>query len=626
MAYNTGNAVPSKDPRDLLDNAESFDIRVTSRTERSTLDRLGVPRKTWHGIEQDFAEFLVASGFEPVHLTYQAGVGLQVDRPTQLIDYSGSVYRVKMPASFPVVLSGTWATDSSLLVDVGDQSLRLDLAGQDSPLKGAGMIGYLGRALPEHLAEESSRISAIEERASGVGAVDFLAGEGRAFQLSRSGSTINSVASKRIVSGKYDHFGQMDQLPTGELCLFYRSGVSHEADSAPIVFTKLLPNGQWAERQVIAQDPVYDLRDPSGGVMPNGRVVVATVARELSTTNFPETRIYVSDDYGITWTLQQTLYAPAGKHRFTFGKGFAIGTKYYIPYYTNIGAPRQLRLLETGDGGDTWAEGPVVYSGDVDYNETGYASLGGGAVLAVSRIAGGSGGQLRQFLSTDGGVNWADQGGIPATPGAEASVLVAPSLAVITSESGTVHVVMFYTDRTTDQMVYRTIPRSLAMSGVTGWSERIGVYSAPNLSGYQSHVVAGAGRILGNLFRETTYDAIAEAYQWEVQLGSLPDYQSDWSEVSGSTQYTFEHGLQRPPRRVEVDFSTSPTSGMAYRVLPTYFNDGTNKGSGAQVAVSSSAIVVGTGAAVWGTGYFGGIDASVSARVASGYYRVRAWL
>ncbi|EPO7938997.1 hypothetical protein ACUHOF_005524, partial [Pseudomonas aeruginosa] len=31
-------------------------------------------------------------------------------------------------------------------------------------------------------------------------------------------------------------------------------------------------------------------------------------------------------------------------------------------------------------------------------------------------------------------------------------------------------------------------------------------------------------------------------------------------------------------------------------------------------------------AAVWGTGYFGGIDNSATTRFATGYYRVRAWI
>ena len=143
MAYNTGNPVGdrgSRDPRDLIDNSESFDIRATSRDVRSTPDRLGVSRKTWYGMERDFAEFLAASGFEPVHLVYQDGVALQVDRPTQLIDYSGSVYRVKMPASFPVMLSGSWPADSSILVAFNDQTLRQELADYASPSAGADLV------------------------------------------------------------------------------------------------------------------------------------------------------------------------------------------------------------------------------------------------------------------------------------------------------------------------------------------------------------------------------------------------------------------------------------------------------------------------------------------------------
>lgn len=166
MTFQTGNPVPSKDPRDLLDNAESFDIRVTSRTERSTPDRLGVPRKTWHGMELDFAEFLAASGFEPMHLAYQDGAALQVDRPTQLIDYNSSVYRVKIPANFPVMLSGSWATDAALLVDVGDESLRQDIAGAVTIVR-AGGVDDSGALISANFAGKPVLISGVA-RAVGV--------------------------------------------------------------------------------------------------------------------------------------------------------------------------------------------------------------------------------------------------------------------------------------------------------------------------------------------------------------------------------------------------------------------------------------------------------------------------
>lgn len=50
--YNTGNPVPSIDPRDLDDNATNFD-RLLLEVAASVPDRLGVPRKTWYQMEQD---------------------------------------------------------------------------------------------------------------------------------------------------------------------------------------------------------------------------------------------------------------------------------------------------------------------------------------------------------------------------------------------------------------------------------------------------------------------------------------------------------------------------------------------------------------------------------------------
>lgn len=124
--YNTMNPVPSADARDRYDNSQVFD-ELMNGAAPNTPDRLGVLRQSWSGMEQSFNQFLINSGFEANHLVYVDGSTLDVDRPTQLIDRAGSVYRVKMPASFPVELTGTWATDEALLVDVGDDALRQEL-------------------------------------------------------------------------------------------------------------------------------------------------------------------------------------------------------------------------------------------------------------------------------------------------------------------------------------------------------------------------------------------------------------------------------------------------------------------------------------------------------------------
>lgn len=54
MTYNTGNAVPSTDPRDLDDNSQAFD-RFLMSPAASEPDRLGQLRKTWHQMELDAA-------------------------------------------------------------------------------------------------------------------------------------------------------------------------------------------------------------------------------------------------------------------------------------------------------------------------------------------------------------------------------------------------------------------------------------------------------------------------------------------------------------------------------------------------------------------------------------------
>lgn len=50
MTYNTGNPVPSIDPRDLDDNSRAFDRFMHSPNTQEP-DRLGVPRLTWSYVE-----------------------------------------------------------------------------------------------------------------------------------------------------------------------------------------------------------------------------------------------------------------------------------------------------------------------------------------------------------------------------------------------------------------------------------------------------------------------------------------------------------------------------------------------------------------------------------------------
>lgn len=183
----TMNPVGSTNPKDLIDNAQNLDY-LSVGPLLSYPDRRGVYRLSWAGIEAAFAaaqaaraaeysaeklardtefsedqglradEFQVAqdlreiqfnkqldaSGFENPALAYVEGAQLQVDRVTQLVVRSGILYSVRRPASFPYILTGTWATDSTHLVVRADQSLRQDLADILDPLNGVARIGVPG--------------------------------------------------------------------------------------------------------------------------------------------------------------------------------------------------------------------------------------------------------------------------------------------------------------------------------------------------------------------------------------------------------------------------------------------------------------------------------------------------
>ncbi|MBK3470448.1 hypothetical protein JJD61_07095 [Pseudomonas carnis] len=138
MRYNTGNPVGtdgSSDPRDLYDNAGVADL-FANGLAASFPDRLDRPRKSIYGMEQDFSDFLLRSGFESAYVLYAAGAVVQ--RPTQLIERAGELYRVTSQADLPLTLTGVWATDQAKLTAVGDQAIRQLLAGDS----GASNVSY----------------------------------------------------------------------------------------------------------------------------------------------------------------------------------------------------------------------------------------------------------------------------------------------------------------------------------------------------------------------------------------------------------------------------------------------------------------------------------------------------
>lgn len=192
MAYSSGNPVGSTSLKDLSDNARNLDYLLLG-TDSVYLDRKGVPRKSWSGMEgefisdqarreTDFTALMEASGYEPPVL-YRPGVTLT--RTTQTIVYLGSEYRAK--SKFLPLITSDWAIDESKLKLVGDDSLRQDAANATDPSKGAGLLGAAlctPGALPTTVLEVLGRtysvldvLTAIERAdvRTGVGSIDVNA-------------------------------------------------------------------------------------------------------------------------------------------------------------------------------------------------------------------------------------------------------------------------------------------------------------------------------------------------------------------------------------------------------------------------------------------------------------------
>lgn len=210
----------STKPKVVYNNASNLDEAMNSESPW-WIDRFGKRRQTWAGAEYEWQQFLINSGFEPVHLVYVDGSPLVVSRPTQLIDRAGISYRVKTPASFPVNLSGTWSTDQNLVVEVGDSPLRQDLSNNTDPTKGAARVGFIatgagaiGRDVGRKLDDD---ISVMDYGADPTGATDNWA----AFEKARV------EALSRIVPGGEHHAMPRIWVPDGNYGL-----------SKPVQFTK----------------------------------------------------------------------------------------------------------------------------------------------------------------------------------------------------------------------------------------------------------------------------------------------------------------------------------------------------------------------------------------------------
>lgn len=203
--FKTGNAIGSTAVKDLYDNAENLDYATNDKAARQWTDRLGVERKTWYGMEQDFQDFLVRSGYDPIG-DYAAG--LEITARNQVFRKDGEMYRVSAALELPYTTTGDWATEGSLFVAVGDAVLRQQLSDGSTPGLGAGMVGYGASTVDQAVTSiEASQVDLQQDVVTAQADIADLQ-EDRLIQFGINSKSYNSVNGALI-----------SQNPWGVRCL-----------------------------------------------------------------------------------------------------------------------------------------------------------------------------------------------------------------------------------------------------------------------------------------------------------------------------------------------------------------------------------------------------------------------
>lgn len=135
--YNTGNPLGSSDPRDLFDNAENLDGAVNSTTSDTWVDRLGVTRKTYRGMQveheaqiaeheseftqeqadrdEQFQQFLLDYGLQDLGAY---GAGITITAYNQALQEGNHLYRLAAGTPLPYITTGDWQQDKADFVQI----------------------------------------------------------------------------------------------------------------------------------------------------------------------------------------------------------------------------------------------------------------------------------------------------------------------------------------------------------------------------------------------------------------------------------------------------------------------------------------------------------------------------
>ncbi|MHB5996747.1 hypothetical protein ACYBLJ_04975 [Klebsiella pneumoniae] len=229
--YKTKNPLGSAAVKDLYDNAENVDKFVNDRTKEELEDRLGVLRKTWHGMEMIFSRFIdyiTSRGEQAVAaIGWQElgnwAVGLAVDNRQQIVYYNGSWYKYLgelehvIAGDSPENDGGVWsaANPTGKWSNIGDAALRSNLGSGE----GFALVGQVSSFTALRSVVPSYEGQSILLRAHPVGWAAMSHGPvGGGEFISRRGSAEDDGGYICVPTGQSEYYWQRIPKNPGKVC------------------------------------------------------------------------------------------------------------------------------------------------------------------------------------------------------------------------------------------------------------------------------------------------------------------------------------------------------------------------------------------------------------------------
>lgn len=354
-------------------------------------------------------------------------------------------------------------TDTVLAVQNGSGTGTFSVTGAGN-ITGGTYNGYT----PENQVNKSDSytVSSSTTYSSTKALVDGLSSN-KVLINNNENTTALADNSTAITGSTYNAFPILLNTLSGKTLLIYRKGTSHVGNDGILeIRTSNDGGGTFSSATTLLSESGVDVRNPSGGVAFNGRIIVFLLKYNAA-TSAPISQGYIySNDEGTTWSSYQTIDNGSGLTFYSpYRKVIQIGdSKLLMSWYGNNGTTGYNYVKISTDNGLTWGSSILVQS-STGYipDEATYSYVDGGSIIGIARDGSGSN-TFKQLKSTDNGASWSVQGYVNF--GGSGSV--SPDISTYIDVNGNKYLSLTYAQRISEQKLYAiSISKTSALSGTT---------------------------------------------------------------------------------------------------------------------------------------------------------------